>query len=123
MKPFVKIIRSYRFKDKDPVCDEIATLVEDAGLKGKQHVDKIATLATLANGTVDALLYGETRLPRNSTIMAIATSLGFERRWQRTTNKWDLEAELAKAREFIKAQRRLAEKARAKKPRKRKVKK
>lgn len=114
---FVKIIRTYRYKDKDPVCDEIATLVDDAGLRGKQHTSKIATLATLAKGTVDALLYGETRLPRNSTVMAIATALGFERRWQRTANGWDLEAELKKAREFIRAQRKLREKS---KPRKRK---
>lgn len=107
---FVKIIRTYSFKDKDPVCDEIATLVDDAGLRGKKNVAKIALLATLATGTVDALLYGETKKPRNSTIMAIATSLGYERTWKRAGNKWSLEEELAKAKEFIKAQNKLRKK-------------
>lgn len=110
----MKRLRTYRFTHKDPVCDEIATLVDDVGLRGRQHVSKIATLATLSKATVDALLYGDTRLPRNSTIMAIATSLGYERTWKRTTNKLDIEAELDKARAFIKAQARLKEKAKPK---------
>jgi hypothetical protein len=115
-----KQFRTYRFTNKDPVCDEVASLVNEAGLRGRQHTGKIATLATLAKATVDALLYGATRQPRNSTVMAIATSLGYERRWQRTTNKFELEAELKKAREFIRAQAKLKEKAAKSKSKKRK---
>lgn len=116
-----KQYRTYRFVNKDPVCDEIATLVDDAGLRGRQNTGKVATLATLAKATVDALLYGETRQPRNSTVMAIATSLGYERTWKRTTNKFELEEELKKAREFIRAQAKLKEKAaKRSKPKKRK---
>lgn len=118
-----KVLRTYRFKDKDPVCGEMMTLVDEAGLRGKKNVGKVATLAALSHGCVDALLYGETRKPQNATIMAIATSLGYERRWQRTTNKWELEAELKKARAFIAAQARLRAKVLGKKKPKKKSKK
>lgn len=115
--------RTYRFIKKDPICDEIATLVDDAGLRGKHNTGKVAILATLAKATVDNLLYGDTRSPQNRTIMSIATALGYERSWKRTTNKFDVEAELAKARAYIKEQRKLiaeANKRAGKKPRKRK---
>lgn len=119
----MKQFRTYRFTNKDPVCDEVATLVDDAGLRGRQHTGKIATLSTLAKSTVDGLLYGDTCHPRNSTVMAIATSLGFERTWKRTTNRFDLEAELKKAREFIRAQAKMREKAKRPKKKPRKAKK
>lgn len=106
--------RTYRFIKKDPICDEIATLVDDAGLRGRHNTGKVATLATLAKQTVDNLLYGDTRSPQNRTIMSIATSLGYERTWKRTTNKFDVDAELVKARAFIKEQRKLMEQAKRK---------
>lgn len=109
-----KLYRTYRFTEKDPVCDEVMNLVDEAGLRGKKNTGKIAILATLAKGTVDALLYGDTKRPRNSTVMAIATSLGYVRTWQRTTNKFDLEAELKDARQFIRDQAHVKEKAKPK---------
>jgi hypothetical protein len=115
--------RTYRFGEKDPVCGEIMNMVDQAGLRGKHNVAKIATLATKAVATIDGILYGDTKSPHNATVMSIATALGFERTWQRTTNKFDLAAELEKARAYIRAQRKLMEKARpAKKKRKRKEK-
>jgi transcriptional regulator with XRE-family HTH domain len=98
---FVKVIRTYNWVDKDPVCDEMMMLVKDAGLQGPKHTGKIAILATLSKSTVDNLLYGKTRKPQNNTIMAIATSLGYERTWKRTSSKWDLEQELEEARAFV----------------------
>jgi hypothetical protein len=116
--------RTYNFTDKDPVCGELANLVDAAGLRGKKHIGKVATLATLAHGTVDGILYGDTKKPQNATVMAIATSLGFERRWVTSESKaWNLEDELAKARKFIKHQRELMAKAKKTAPRKRAAKK
>lgn len=114
--------RTYSFVDKDPVCDELASLVDAVGLRGKKHTGKIAILATCAKGTVDGILYGETKRPHNATVMAIATGLGYERRWVAAQGKWNLEEELKLARAFIKKQRELLDK---KKPaaRKRVVKK
>jgi transcriptional regulator with XRE-family HTH domain len=109
---FVKVIRTYNWVDKDPVCDEMMMLVKDAGLQGPKHTGKIAILATLSKSTVDNLLYGKTRKPQNNTIMAIATSLGYERTWKRSGSKWDLEKELEEARAFVATQRKMAEAAR-----------
>lgn len=107
--------RTYRFTEKDPVCGEVMLMVDQAGLRGKQHVGKIALLATKAHGTIEGILYGDTKRPQNATIMSIATALGFVRTWQRTTNKFDLEAELERARVYIRAQRKLLDKAPKKK--------
>jgi hypothetical protein len=97
--------RTYRFTEKDPVCGEIMNMVDEAGLKGKQHIGTIATLATKAHGTIEGILYGDTKRPQNATIMSIATALGFERTWKRTTNKFDVEAELEAAKKYIRAER------------------
>jgi hypothetical protein len=117
----VKVIRTYRFLDKDPVCDELRTLVQDAGLYSKDKLGVVAILATLSKATLHNLFFGGTRNPQNRTVMAIATSLGYERRFQRTSNRWDYEEELAKAREFIKQQAKLRAKH-APKKKKRKAK-
>lgn len=97
--------RTYRFTEKDPVCGECMTMVDQAGLRGKKNVQKIALLSTLAYGTVDGILYGDTKRPHNATVMSIATALGFERVWQRTANKFDVEAELSEARDYIRKER------------------
>jgi hypothetical protein len=100
--------RTYNFTNKDPVCDELGNLVDAAGLRGRKNIGKIAMLATVAYGTVDGILYGETKKPRHDTVMAIGTAMGFERRWVASSAKsWNLEEELEKARAFIKKQREL----------------
>jgi hypothetical protein len=102
--------RTYSFVNKDPVCDELASLVDAVGLRGPKNTGKIAILATCAKATVDGILYGDTKTPRNATVMGIATGLGYERRWVASQGKWNLEQELELARAFIKAQRKLMEK-------------
>lgn len=98
--------RTYRFTEKDPVCGEIMTMVDEVGLRGKQHIGKIAILATKAYGTIEGILYGDTKRPQNATIMSIATALGFVRTWARADRtKFDVEAELTAARAYIKAER------------------
>lgn len=97
--------RTYRFTDKDPVCGEIMTMVEEVGMRGKQYTGRIAILATKSKATIDGILYGDTKRPQNATVMSIATALGFERTWQRTSNKRDLTDELRLAREYIRKER------------------
>ena len=60
--------RTYRFTEKDPVCGEIMNMVEQRGLRGKQHTGKIAILATKAKATIDGILYGDTKRPQNATV-------------------------------------------------------
>lgn len=97
--------RTYRFTEKDPVCGEVMNMVDQAGLRGKKHIAKIAALATIAHGTAEGILYGDTKKPRNDTVMKIATALGFRREWIRDVDNWDVETELKAARAWIKKQR------------------
>lgn len=97
--------RTYRFTDKDPVCGEVMQMVEEVGMRGKQYTGRIAILATKSKATIDGILYGDTKRPQNATVMSIATALGFERTWQRTSNKRDLNDELRLAREYIRKER------------------
>lgn len=99
--------RTYRFTEKDPVCGEVMNMVDQAGLRGPKNVSKVAILATLAHGTVDGILYGDTKRPQNATVMKIATALGFKREWVRDVDNWDVETELVAARKWIKQQREL----------------
>jgi len=90
------------------VCDGLANLVDAAGLRGKKNIGKVATLASVAYGTVDGILYGETKKPRHDTVMAIGTAMGFERRWVASSDKsWNLEEQLELARKWNKKQREL----------------
>jgi hypothetical protein len=115
--------RTYRFGEKDPVCGEIMSMVDQVGLRGKQHVAKIAILATKAKSTIEGILYGDTMSPHNATVMSIATALGFERTWTRGSKNFNVEAELKAAREYIKRERaRMAEGKPKKKARKRRAK-
>lgn len=97
--------RTYRFTEKDPVCGEIMQMVDHVGLRGKHNVGKIAALATKAHGTIEGILYGDTKRPQNATVMSIATALGFERTWTPMASKFDIESELKAAKEYIRKER------------------
>lgn len=102
--------RTYRFTEKDPVCHEVMDMVDQAGLRGKQHTGKIAILATKSKATIDGILYGDTKRPQNATVMSIATALGFKRTWTRDVDNWNVTDELKAAREYIRRERkRMAE--------------
>jgi len=86
--------RTYRFIDKDPVIDEVRTIVQDEGLM--KRLAMAANLAGLSKVTLDNWFNGHTRRPQNASIMAVVTSLGYERKFTKT-QKLDLEDELKKA--------------------------
>jgi len=91
----LRLYRTYRFRDKDPVIDELRTLVRDEGLMKK--LDVVHQLSGVATSTLDNWFFGDTVSPQNRTIMAVTTSLGYRRSWTKDGQKWDLEKELRKA--------------------------
>lgn len=116
--------RTYNFRDKDPVCDELANLVDAAGLRGRKNIGKVATLASLAHGTVDGILYGETKKPRHDTVMSIGTAMGFERKWVASDAKsWNLEEQLELAKAWRKKERERMAKENEGKPKRKPAKK
>lgn len=112
-----KILRTYRFMDKDPVKDELQTLLQDEGLMSKKGLRQVATLSNLSFSTLDNLFFGDTRKPQNATVMAIATSVGYERKWVKG-RKLNIEEELEFARAWNKKEQARLERERAKEPRK-----
>jgi hypothetical protein len=112
-----RTLRTYRFIDKDPVCDELRTLVEDRGLM--EQLGRVAELAGVAPTTVQNLFNGETRRPQNRTVMGVATSIGYLRKW--VSADFNLEEELKAARTWNAKEKKRVAALRAKdKPRKRK---
>jgi len=108
-----KMLRTYRFIDKDPVIDELRTIVQDEGLYKRLRI--VAELSNLSPSTLSALFHGATRKPQNATVMAIATCLGYERTWRKARKlNADEELVLAKAWNKREKERRLKpKKARA----------
>ncbi len=106
----VRLYRTYRFIDKDPIIDEVRTLIQDEGLMKK--LDIVHQLSGVATTTLDNWFNGETVSPQNRTISAVVTSLGYQRRFVRD-HKIDIERELKLAAAWNRRQDAANEKAKA----------
>jgi hypothetical protein len=96
------LLRTYRFIEKDPVVDELRTLVNDVGLSKKLTI--VATLANLHPSTVKNLFHGDTKRPQNATAMAIATCVGYTRKWVKE-HELNVDKELEVARQWNKREK------------------
>jgi len=73
----IKVYKTYNFRDKDPVIDELRTLVENSD--GNQY--DAAIKAGLARSTVDGWFFGSTRRPQSASVEAFGRALGWKRGW------------------------------------------
>jgi hypothetical protein len=79
------IYKSYVFKDKDPVIDQLRTLAEDF-FREKVTPKNLRTIETGGGpkvGTMKQWFFGRTKRPTNATIEAAGRSIGFERKWSK----------------------------------------
>jgi len=69
--------RSYRFTQKDQVCDALKTMIRD-----DEHLNnnQVRAISGVAAQTIHGWLDGPTQRPQNATITAVASSLGYVRR-------------------------------------------
>jgi len=67
--------RTYRWHDKDPICDAINAAIEDVGLKSSA----VSAVSGVATGTIEGWRTGATRRPQNDTLTSVSGSLGFVR--------------------------------------------
>src|SRR5262245_16350579 len=72
----IGVLRTYRWVDKDPLCDVIRSALEETGLNKNQ----VSELSGVASGTLKGWLDGATRRPQNSTSTAVLAALGCVRR-------------------------------------------
>jgi len=66
--------KSYSFVDKDPIIDEIRSIVEASGEKYARIEDLSGVSAT----TMHAWFHGATRRPQAATVNAVLRALGYK---------------------------------------------
>jgi hypothetical protein len=66
--------KSYSFLEKDPIIDEIRTVIKDSGVSHKWIEEESGVTAV----TLRAWFYGATKKPQAATINAVARSLGYK---------------------------------------------
>jgi transcriptional regulator with XRE-family HTH domain len=104
----LKMYRTYRFFDKDPVIDEIRTLVRDEGLMKKLGI--VHELSGVSTSTLENWFNGGTKSPQNRTICAVTSALGYKRTWEKTKDI-NLQKELKIAKAWNDQQRKAHEEA------------
>lgn len=107
----IKILRTYRFMDKDPVIDEIRTALQDERLMERLGI--AADLASLSPSTLRNWFHGDTRKPQFASAMAIMSSIGYEHKWVRG-RRVDVDSELKVARAWLAKNRAEAKQKRSK---------
>jgi hypothetical protein len=79
------IYKSYVFRTKDPVIDELRTLAEDtygARVNGKV-LSEISQEGGPSTSCMRAWFFGTTKRPTSATVEAAGRSMGFKRVWQK----------------------------------------
>jgi len=77
----ITIYKSYMFKNKDPVIDEMKTLFKDEGLLNSDGFEEIHARGAATAATYKKWFNGDTRRPQNASVMATAHALGYDRKW------------------------------------------
>jgi hypothetical protein len=81
----MKIYQSYMFRGKDPVIDELRTMVEDqyGGRVSYKVLRKVEEAGGPSIGTGAGWFFGKTKRPQNPTVEAFGRAMGFKRIWVR----------------------------------------
>lgn len=83
-RPRTVIYKSYMFRDKDPVIDELRTYVQDT--KGGLSYGTLNIIQKDGGPTASCMaswFFGETKRPQSATVEAAGRALGYKRVWQR----------------------------------------
>jgi transcriptional regulator with XRE-family HTH domain len=86
------LYRSYNFVDKDPIIDELRNIQKREGLS----YNEIKWLSGVSTTTLYNWFEGSTKRPQNASIEAFARSLGYRRKFEKTS-EINYERELIRA--------------------------
>jgi hypothetical protein len=76
------------FKDKDPVIDQLRTMIKDEfGGCDYSALNKIHEAGGPTVGCMANWFFGETKRPQNPTVEAAGRSFGYQRVWQKLKGK------------------------------------
>jgi transcriptional regulator with XRE-family HTH domain len=97
----LRVYRTYRYIDKNPVIDRVRTLVQDEGLFKKLGI--VHEISGVATSTLNNWFHGETKNPQHGTIAAVITSLGYREEFIRD-HDIDIEKERKVAADWLERQ-------------------
>ena len=80
----MRLLKSYLFRVKDPVIDELRTIIQDKTGDAKLSratLDEVAESGGPTTACMQGWFRGKTRRPQNATIEAAGRAMGFKRTW------------------------------------------
>lgn len=77
----INVYKTYSFRTKDPVIDELRTMFKDEKLLHKAGFIEIEQRGAAKAATYNNWFNKGTRRPQNATVMATAHALGYDRQW------------------------------------------
>lgn len=85
----IKVYKAYNFRTKDPVIDELRTLMQEAygpklGYKVFTRVERDGGPSATAQHN---WFFGKTRRPQSAAVEACGRALGYKRTWIRANGK------------------------------------
>ena len=86
----MRLYRSYMFTNKDPVIDEMRTLLQDQYGSGKlthKSLKNVEEAGGPTPTTIQNWLYGDTKRPQNASIEAAGRAIGMKRVWVTNNGK------------------------------------
>ena len=75
--------KSYNFKEKDPIIDQLRTIIQDEDISYK-HISFLSGVSTTC---MYGWFNGVTRRPQHAPVMAIIRALGYDYRLVKDTTK------------------------------------
>lgn len=110
---------SYNFVDKDPVIDELRTMLQDelGGRMTRKGLKLIEMNGGPAVGTLDNWFFGDVRKPQSGGVEAAGRALGYYRKWAKLDKEAHetIKAKAAKEQKRLKTERAAKYKKRKKK--------
>ena len=80
----MRLYRSYMFRSKDPVIDELRTIVQDVTGDTTLSTNTLSSIEDDGGPTVSCMqgwFRGKTKRPQNCTVEAVGRALGMKRTW------------------------------------------
>lgn len=85
----LKLYKSYNFTSKDPVIDELRTLIETEN-RSRMTRHMLQSIQDNGGPTIAAMngwFFGKTRRPQSATIEACGRAIGWRRGWVKMNGK------------------------------------
>ena len=94
----LKLYRTYRYTDKNPVIQRVRELIEDENLFKRLGI--VHELSGVSYSCIHSWFHGTTRNPQHHTVAAVVTSLGYKEQFVKET-EIDIEKERKVAADWL----------------------